>query len=64
MGEDMHFAAENIKKAMSFATSSPFEQNLLAVIAAQSLAAGNDKAQLESICKFLQLLQAAIRSYM
>lgn len=64
MGEDIYAMAAKIEKAIACASASPLEQNLLAVVAAESLAAGKDKSQLESVCKFLQLLQTAIRAYM
>ena len=64
MGQDMKDVAEAVGRAAKDGTGTPLECNLLAVATAEALAKGKSRAEIEDICKFLQLLQADLKAYM
>lgn len=64
MGQDMKDVAEAVGRAAKDGTGTPLECNLLAVATAEALAKGKCKEELERICRFLQMLQTALKEYM
>ena len=64
MGQDMKDVAEAVGKAAVCGAGSPLECNLLAVATAEALEKGKCREELERICRFLQMLQTALKEYM
>ena len=64
MNADLLKTAEAIERAACGGRDKPLEENVLAVTLADALAKGKDRSQLECVCRFLQLVQTALRSYL
>lgn len=64
MMREIKDGAAAVAAALSDRVESPLESNLFAVATAEALAKGKSRAELEELCKFLQMLQSALKAYM
>lgn len=62
-GMDVAIAAM-MSDALAQCMNDPLKLNLLAATWAEAIAKGKNRGEIEAACKFLQLLQSALRAYM